>query len=72
MDYLAKKLKVQEIADVDVDNIDYEDYPDFCDAYISSALVLVDGDWRDATESELDILTEDRDFVYEQVQNYLY
>ena len=72
MDYLAKKLKVQEIADVDVDNIDYEDYPDFCDAYISSALVFADGNWRDATESELDILTEDRDFVYEQVQNYLY
>jgi len=72
MDYLAKKLNVQEIGDVDVDGIDYSDYPDFCDAYIESAIVLDNGVWRDATENELDILSEDRDFVYEQVQNYLY
>lgn len=72
MDYLAKKLNVQEIADVDVEGIDYKDYPDFCDAYIESAIVLDNGVWRDATENELDILSEDREFVYEQVQNYLY
>jgi hypothetical protein len=72
MDYLSKKLNVQEIADVDVEGIDYKDYPDFCDAYIESAIVLDNGVWRDATENELDILSEDRDFVYEQVQNYLY
>jgi hypothetical protein len=72
MDYLSKKLNVQEIADVDVEGVDYKDYPDFCDAYIESAIVLDNGVWRDATENELDILSEDRDFVYEQVQNYLY
>ena len=72
MNYLEKKLNVQEIGDVDVDGIDYADYPDFCDAYIESAIVLDNGVWRDATEDELDILSDDREFVYEQVQNYLY
>lgn len=72
MGYLEKKLGVQEIADVDVDGIDYKDYPDFCDAYIESASVLDSGEWREATDKELEILSEDRDFVYEQVQNYLY
>lgn len=72
MDYLAKKLGVQEIADVEVDGIDTADYPDFCDAYIDSAVVKENGVWREATDDELDILSEDRDFVYEQVQNYLY
>ena len=72
MDYLAKKLGVQEIADVDVDGIDYNDYPDFCDAYIDSAELKDNGVWREATQDELDILSEDRDFVYEQVENYLY
>jgi len=72
MNYLAKKLGVQEIADVDVDGIDYNDYPDFSDAYIECASVMVNGVWRDANEKELEILSDDRDFVYEQVQNYLY
>lgn len=72
MNYLAEKLGVQEITDVQVDGINTADYPDFCDAYIEYALVKDEGEWRDATDSELDILSDDRDFVYEQVQNYLY
>ena len=43
------------------------DYPDFCDAFIQSASVDEDGVIRDATESELDELNEDRDLVYRLV-----
>ena len=37
------------------------DYPDFCDAYISSATY----DGREVTEAELEELNEDRSFVCE-------
>jgi hypothetical protein len=37
------------------------EYPDFCDAYISSATY----DGREVTEAELEELNEDRSFVYE-------
>ena len=61
---------VRRICDIEVDGIDYSDAPDFCDAYISAAT------WEDTgeplTEAELEELNEDSDFVYEQVQKYLY
>ena len=56
------------IDDIEVDGIDYADYPDFCDAFISSATY----DGKPMTDAQLDELNEDRDFVYEQVENYLF
>ena len=56
------------IDDIEVDGIDYADYPDFCDAFISSATY----DGKLMTDAQLDELNEDRDFVYEQVENHLY
>lgn len=61
-----------EVADFEVDGIDYRDYPDFCDAYIADASVLENGKWREATEQELDELNNDSDLVYGQVENFLY
>ena len=61
-----------EVSDIEVDGIDTRDYPDFCDAYISDASVKENGEWRDATEEELDELNEDCDLVYSCVENYLY
>ena len=49
-------------------DIDYDDYPDFCDAYILSG----DYDGRELTEEELDILNDDNDFVYTKLMEYLY
>lgn len=72
MKHLLKILNVEAIDSFEVDGIDTRDYPDFCDAYIASAEVLDDMGWRDATEEELDVINEDRDLVYEQVQNYLF
>ena len=62
------KLDYSKISDIDVDGIDTRDYPDFCDAFISSASY---GD-REMTREELEILNEDYDFVYDAVQNHLY
>jgi hypothetical protein len=54
----------REIVNIDVDGIDYNDYPDFCDAFISYA------EWDDGTplsDDELDKLNDDRELVYEEV-----
>ncbi len=45
-------------------------YPDYCDAYIEEAEVCENGEWRDATDEELDIINDDTDFVYEAALDY--
>ena len=54
--------------DIEIDDIDMNDYPDFCDAFIASA----DYDGKPMTDEQLDELNEDSDFVYECVQNHLF
>lgn len=61
-------LDYAKITDVEVDGIDTRDYPDFCDAFISSATYQ----GREMTDEELDILNDDSGFVYEQVEMRLY
>jgi len=62
------KLDYSKIEDVTVDGIDTRDYPDFCDAFISSATY----DGRDMTDEELDALNQDYDYVYARVMDKLY
>ena len=62
------KLNYKKINNLEVDGIDLSDYPDFCDAFITSA----DYGNRPMTEKELEILNEDYDFVYDAVQNHLH
>lgn len=62
------QLDYSQIEDVEVDGIDTRDYPDFCDAYIASATYM----GREMTEEELEVLNDDRDYVYEKVQDRLY
>ena len=57
-----------KIDDIEVEGINLSASPDFCDAYISRA-VLVDG--RELSETELEELNEDGMFVLEQVQKAL-
>lgn len=59
-------------SDFVVEGIDTADYPDFCDAYIESASVFENGEWRDATDDELDEINEDSDLVYACVEEELY
>ena len=56
------------IDNVKVEGIDTKDYPDFCDAFIASA----DYDGEPMTDEQLEELNNDRDYVYECVQNYLF
>ena len=62
------KLDYELIMDPEVEGIDYKDAPDFCDAFISSAQY---GD-RKMTDAELEVLNEDREYVFEQVEKFLY
>jgi hypothetical protein len=61
-------MDYSKIDNVEVQDIDMKDYPDFCDAFIAYA----DYDGREMTEMELDELNEDSDFVHEAVFNQLY
>ena len=61
-------MGTSKVSNIDFDGVDYNDYPDFCDAYISSA----DYGDREMTETELNELNEDRDFVHEKLMDYLF
>lgn len=72
---LWKRLKMRltaldysKIDDIELDGIDHRDYPDFCDAYICSASYK----GRDMSDSELDRLNQDSDFVYQCVLDKVY
>jgi len=62
------KLFQNSITEVEVGGIDMSDYPKFCDAYIESALI----DGVEATEAELEDLTEDSLFLYECIHNQIH
>ena len=61
-------MDFKKIDNIEVDGINTRDYPDFCDAFISYA----DYDGRPMTDDELDELNDDRNFVYECVENHLF
>lgn len=65
---MKTQLDYSKIKNIEIEDIDHMDYPDFCDAYISYA----EYDGVPLTEHELDELNEDADFVHEQVMEYIY
>jgi hypothetical protein len=56
------------IDNIEVDGIDTNDYPDFCDAFISYA----DYNGVEMTDEQLEELNEDSDFVYSSVMAHLF
>lgn len=62
------KNMLNKLENIEVENINTWDYPDFCDAYISYAEV----DGRLLTEHELNEVNEYSDFVHECVTAKLY
>ena len=62
-----KTMDYKKIDNIEIDGIDTKDYPDFCDAYISSA----DYDGVPMTDKQLDELNEDGDYVYGHIMDYL-
>jgi hypothetical protein len=61
-------MDLKKVSNLLFEDVDKKDYPDFCDAFISSA----DLDEVPMTEIELEELNEDREFIHEQLMNYLY
>ncbi len=56
------------IDNIEIDGIDTNDYPDFCDAFISSA----DYNGVEMTDEQLEALNEDYGFVHDCVYNHLF
>lgn len=63
------EIDFTKITNVEVDGIDFNDYPDFVDAFISSA----EYDGREMTDEEIDYINDIHyDFVQECVYNQLF
>jgi len=56
------------IDNIEIDGIDTNDYPDFCDAFIVSA----DYDGEVMSEEQLEALNEDYSFVHDCVYTHLF
>ena len=56
------------INNIELDGIDVNDYPDFCDAYIVSA----EYDGETMTDEQIDNLNDDYDFVHDCVYAELF
>jgi hypothetical protein len=65
---MVEKMNYSKIDAVEVGGIDTADYPDFTDAFIEYA----EYDGVEMTEEMLDVLTQDSEFVYEQVLKTIY
>ena len=57
-----------KLSNIVFEGVDYNDYPDFCDAYISHAEV----DGVPLSEIELDKLNDDSEQVRELLNDYLF
>ncbi len=65
---LDYKLDYSKIDNIDIDGIDYNDYPDFCDAFICSA----DYDGKPMTSEQLDSINDDDGYRYEAVMDHIH
>tara|TARA_B100001123_G_C15270035_1_gene1009948 strand:+ start:638 stop:856 length:219 start_codon:yes stop_codon:yes gene_type:complete len=72
MEIKENMLDYERIREVEIENIDYKDYPDFCDAYILKAMYddPDTGKYRELTEEELESL--DNGWINEQVHEHIH
>ena len=61
-------MNYELIDNIELDGLDYSDYPDFSDAFI----IYADYDGAPMTDEQLDEINEDFDFVYEQILKHLF
>ncbi len=61
-------MDYKKISNIEVQGIDYRDYPDFVDAYIGYA----EYDGKEMTDEQLDEINDDYDFVYSCVTDFLF
>ena len=66
------KINTKQVTDIEFEDVDPYDHPDYCDAYISGATYK----GRKMNDEELNMLNEDYgdygDFVYEKLMEYLH
>lgn len=62
------ELDIKRVTNTVVDNIDFKDYPDFCDASIVSA----DYDGEPMTDEQIEAINENSEFVNERVFAQIY
>lgn len=62
-----KDMDPAEIRELEWDDIDHRDAPDYCDAYVLSATYM----GEDLTDEQLEELNDDGQFVYERLMDYL-
>ena len=65
--------EVYEIENIVIDGIDHRDAPDFCDAFITSAMIRkFDGEWRKANDNEIDEIMQDTDLFCQKLEEAIY
>jgi hypothetical protein len=62
------EMDYSKISNVKVEGINYNDYPDFTDAFIASA----DYNGEPMDDEQLDMINMDDDYVYDCIINYIY
>ena len=62
-------MKEVDYKSLEVDGINYSDYPDFADAYISGGS-FIDGTPLD--DETIETLNQDNDLIYSAVQNHIF
>lgn len=61
-------MDTTKVDNITFEDIDYGDYPDFCDAFIANA----NYDGGPMTSAQLEEVNEDSEFVYEQLWEQLH
>ena len=60
-------IDFSKIDNIVIGDIDWKDYPDFCDAYVEEC----DIDGVPATEEQLDMINDNLEFVHEKTLEYI-
>jgi len=61
-------LDYSKIEDIEIEGINHNDCPDYCDAFISDAYY----NGRQMTDEELEELNDDGDFVYDAIMDWIH
>ncbi len=69
-DFLDAKHSVDhsKVTNIQFEDVDHSDAPDYCDAYIVSA----EYEGGEMTEAQLELLNEDKDFVHSKLLEWLH
>ena len=61
-------MDLTKIDNIEIEDINWNDAPEFCDAFI----VLADYDGVPMTEKQLDEINDNTDFVHDSVNKFIY